>query len=123
MDDMRLTGPNTRIIHGGQHPDRDTGAVSVPIYQSSTFAFESAEHGAACFRGEPGYKYTRLANPTTEALERSVALLEGGAGALGAASGMAAINSLYVTLLSAGAHVVAGDALYGPSRMILETEY
>jgi methionine-gamma-lyase len=123
MDDMRLTGPNTRIIHGGQHPDHETGAVSVPIYQSSTFAFESAEHGAACFRGEPGYKYTRLANPTTEALERSVALLEGGAGGLGAASGMAAINTLYMTLLGAGAHIVAGDALYGPSRTILETEY
>ena len=76
MDDKRLKGPNTKIIHAGQHPDSETGAVSVPIYQSSTFAFESAEHGAACFRGEPGYKYTRLANPTTEALERSVAFLE-----------------------------------------------
>mgnify|MGYP000110821117 CR=1 FL=1 len=97
--------------------------MSVPIYQSSTFAFESAEQGAACFRGEPGFKYTRLGNPTTEALERSVALLEGGAGALGAASGMAAINSLYMTLLGAGAHLVATDALYGPSRTIIETEY
>ncbi len=123
MNDERLKGPNTKIIHGGQHPDRETGAVSVPIYQSSTFAFESAEHGAACFRGEPGYKYTRLGNPTTEALERSVAFLEGGAGALGAASGMAAINSLYMTMLGAGAHMVAGDALYGPSRTIVETEF
>ncbi|MCL7928119.1 MAG: aminotransferase class I/II-fold pyridoxal phosphate-dependent enzyme [marine benthic group bacterium] len=123
MNDERLQGPNTKIIHGGQHPDRETGAVSVPIYQSSTFAFESAEHGAACFRGGPGYKYTRLGNPTTEALERSVAFLEGGAGALGAASGMAAINSLYMTLLGAGAHMVAGDALYGPSRTIVETEF
>ena len=51
MDDKRLKGPNTKIIHAGQHPDSETGAVSVPIYQSSTFAFESAEHGAACFRG------------------------------------------------------------------------
>jgi methionine-gamma-lyase len=123
MEDERLQGPNTKIIHGGQHPDRETGAVSVPIYQSSTFAFESAEHGAACFRGEPGYKYTRLANPTTEALERSIAFLEGGAGALGAASGMAAINSLYMTLLGSDTHLVAGDALYGPSRTIIETEY
>jgi methionine-gamma-lyase len=123
MNDERLQGPNTRIIHGGQHPDQETGAVSVPIYQSSTFAFESAEQGAACFRGEPGFKYTRLGNPTTEALERSVAFLEGGAGALGAASGMAAINSLYMTLLGAGSHLVATDALYGPSRTIIETEY
>jgi methionine-gamma-lyase len=123
MDDRRWKGPNTNIIHGGQHHDRETGAVSVPIYQSSTFAFESAEHGAACFRGEPGYKYTRLANPTTEALERSVALMEGGAGGLGAASGMAAINSLYMTLLGAGSHMVATDSMYGPSRRIIETEY
>ncbi|MEJ2483056.1 MAG: PLP-dependent aspartate aminotransferase family protein [Gemmatimonadota bacterium] len=123
MKDARLKGSNTRIIHGGQHPDYETGAVSVPIYQSSTFAFESADHGAACFRGEPGYKYTRLGNPTTEALERSVAFLEGGAGALGAASGMAAINSIYMTLLGTGAHMVATDALYGPSRTIIETEY
>jgi methionine-gamma-lyase len=123
MDDKRLKGPNTKIIHGGQHPDSETGAVSVPIYQSSTFAFESAEHGAACFRGEPGYKYTRLANPTTEALERNVAFLEGGAGGLGAATGMAAINSVYMTVLGAGKHVVATDAVYGPSRTILETEF
>lgn len=123
MSDTRLQGPHTKVIHGGQHPDPATGAVSVPVYQSSTFAFESADEGAARFRGEPGYKYTRLGNPTTEALERSVAYLEGGCGALGAASGMAAVNALYMTVLEAGAHVVATDSLYGPSRTILETEY
>jgi methionine-gamma-lyase len=80
MSDARLKGPHTKVIHGGQHSDPATGAVSVPVYQSSTFAFGSADEGAARFGGEPGYKYTRLGNPTTEALERSVAFLEGGAG-------------------------------------------
>jgi len=123
MDDVRRAGPNTRIIHGGQQTDPETGAVSTPIYQSSTFAFADADEGAARFGGAPGYKYTRLGNPTVEALERNVALLEHGCGALGAASGMAAINTVYLTLLGQGSHVVATDCLYGPSRTVLETEY
>ena len=116
-------GLMTRIIHAGQHPDPATGAVSTPIYQSSTFAFRDADHGAACFRGEPGYKYTRLGNPTIEALETNIAHLEGGCGALAAASGMAAVNMVYLAFLGQGAHIVATDALYGPSRTILENEY
>ncbi|MDT8436178.1 MAG: PLP-dependent aspartate aminotransferase family protein [Gemmatimonadota bacterium] len=123
MEDHDMKGLHTRIIHGGQHPDPATGAVSVPIYQSSTFAFGSADEGAARFRGGPGYRYTRLENPTTEALESGIALLEGGCGALGAATGMAAVNSVYMALLGAGSHVVATDCVYGPSRTILETEY
>jgi methionine-gamma-lyase len=123
MDDVRRAGPNTRIIHGGQQADPETGAVSTPIYQSSTFAFTDADEGAARFGGAPGFKYTRLGNPTVEALERSVALLEHGYGALGAASGMAAINTVYLTLLGQGSHVVATDCMYGPSRTVLETEY
>jgi methionine-gamma-lyase len=119
-DDM---GMMTKIIHAGQHPDPTTGAVSIPIYQSSTFAFQSADHGAALFRGEPGYKYTRLGNPTTAALEANVAALEHGCGALGAASGMAAVNCVFLTFLGQGSHAIATEALYGPSRMILETEY
>lgn len=116
-------GLNTRIIHSGQHPDPATGAIDTPIYQSSTFAFKSADHGAALFRGEPGYRYTRLGNPTTAALEAKIAALEGGCGALGAATGMAAVNCVYLTLLGQGKHVVATSSLYGPSRTILETEY
>jgi len=73
MDDVSRAGPHTRIIHGGQHVDPETGAVSTPIYQSSTFAFTDADQGAARFRGEAGCKYTRLGNPTTAALERNVA--------------------------------------------------
>jgi methionine-gamma-lyase len=123
MKDLSNRGSNTRVVHAGQEPDPATGAVSTPIYQSSTFAFDSAEQGAARFRGEPGYKYTRLGNPTIEALERAVASLEHGCGALGAATGMAAVSSVYMSLLGQGARVVCTDVLYGPSRTILETEY
>ncbi len=123
MEEASHAGPNTRIIHAGQQADPATGAVSVPVYQTSTFAFADADEGAARFGGAPGWKYTRLGNPTTAALERSVAILEGGCGGLGAASGMAAVNTVYLTFLSQGSHVVATDCLYGPSRTVLETEY
>ena len=123
MDDVRRAGPHTRIIHGGQQADPETGAVSTPIYQSSTFAFTDADQGADRFSGAPGWKYTRLGNPTVAALERNVALLEHGCGALGAATGMAAINSVYLTFLGQGAHAVVTDCVYGPTRTILETEY
>jgi methionine-gamma-lyase len=123
MDDVRRAGPHTRIIHGGQQADPETGAVSTPIYQSSTFAFTDADQGAERFGGAPGYKYTRLGNPTVAALERNIALLEHGYGALGAATGMAAINSVYMTFLGQDSHAVVTDCVYGPTRTILESEY
>ncbi len=124
MTDPRPMHLATRIIHAGQHPDPATGAVSTPIYQTSTFAFRDADEGAARFLGkDPGYKYTRLGNPTVAALEECVATLEGGCGALGAATGMAAINAVYLTFLGQGAHVVGTDSVYGPSRLVLENEY
>jgi methionine-gamma-lyase len=124
MTDVAKLGLHSRIIHAGQHTDPATGAVSTPIYQTSTFAFRNADEGAARFSGrDPGYKYTRLGNPTTAALEECVAILEGGCGAVAAATGMAAVNNVYLTFLEQGAHVVATEALYGPSRLILEQEY
>jgi len=123
MKDIEKRGTMTQIIHAGQHVDPQTGAVATPIYQTSTFAFRDADHGAACFAGGPGYKYTRLGNPTTEALEKNIAQLENGCGGLGAASGMAAVNMVYLTFLGQGAHIVGTESLYGPSRVILETEY
>jgi methionine-gamma-lyase len=123
MNDVRRAGPHTRIIHGGQQADPETGAVSTPIYQTSTFAFTDADQGAERFGGAPGCKYTRLGNPTVAALERNVALLEHGHGALGAATGMAAINTVYLTFLGQDSHAVVTDCVYGPTRTILETEY
>jgi methionine-gamma-lyase len=99
-----------------------TGAVVAPIYQVSTFAFRDVDHGAALFAGtEAGYIYTRMANPTIEALERAVAVLEGGYAGLGCASGMAAIHTTFAAMLSAGDHVVSSAFVYGPTRTLLET--
>ncbi len=115
---------DTKVVHAGQHPDPATGAVSIPIYQSSTFCFKDAAEGAARFAGtDDGYIYTRLGNPTTAHLEECISTLEGGCGGLGAATGMAAVNTVYYTMLSQGDHVVCTEAMYGPSRTVLETEY
>lgn len=123
MKNINEKGMETKVIHAGQHIDPATGAVATPIYQTSTFAFRDADHGAACFGGEPGYKYTRLGNPTTEALENNIATLESGCGGLAAATGMAAVNMVYLTFLGVDTHIVATESLYGPSRMVLENEY
>ena len=111
---------HTKAIHGGLNPAAHRGAVSVPIYQSSTFAFPSAEEGAARFAGNsPGPIYTRLGNPTVQALELCVADLEDGCGAVATATGMAAVSTVFLALLRGGDHVVATDPLYGSSRTLL----
>jgi len=111
----------TRPIHAGPTSDPATGAVSVPIYQASTFAFHDAAEGAARFAGaDAGYKYTRLGNPTVRALETAVNELEGGYDALATATGMAAISTTLLALLRAGDHVVGTDAVYGPTRLLVE---
>ncbi|HOW85594.1 MAG TPA: PLP-dependent aspartate aminotransferase family protein [Candidatus Aminicenantes bacterium] len=124
MDQTRSRSPFTDVIHAGQAPDPATGAVSVPIYQSSTFAFASAEEGAARFAGKDGgYIYTRLGNPTTRALEDAVAILENGRGGLATASGMAAVTTVYTAVLEKDAHMIATAAVYGASRTVVENEY
>lgn len=116
----RSMGFDTRLVHAGHRPD-PTGAVTVPIYQSSTFAFRNAQHGAELFAGaDDGYIYTRLGNPTTRALEDNVAELENGWGAIATASGMGAVSAVYLALLEHGAHVVSTAAVYGPSRGLIE---
>jgi len=113
-------GPHTKAIHGGLDPAAHAGAVSVPIYQTSTFAFPSAEEGAARFGGtSPGPIYTRMGNPTVQALEACVAELEGGCGAVATATGMAAVSTMLLALLRAGDHVVATHPLYGTTRGLL----
>ncbi|HNW37146.1 MAG TPA: PLP-dependent aspartate aminotransferase family protein, partial [Candidatus Ozemobacteraceae bacterium] len=116
-------GFDTDCIHAGQHPDKLFGGVSVPIFQSSTFAFETAAQGAARFSGQDsGYKYTRLGNPTTAGLEECVAELEGGGLGLATASGMAAVSTVFMTFLGQGLHMVATDSVYGPTRTLAERE-
>lgn len=117
------TGFDTDCIHAGQHPDKLFGGVSVPIFQSSTFAFENAAQGAARFSGQDsGYKYTRIGNPTTAGLEECVAELEGGGMGLATASGMAAVSTVFMTFLGQGIHMVATDSVYGPTRTLAERE-
>ncbi|MDP2423828.1 MAG: aminotransferase class I/II-fold pyridoxal phosphate-dependent enzyme, partial [Bacteroidales bacterium] len=116
-------GFNSKLIHGGGYKD-PLGSATVPIYQTSTFAFESAEHGAACFAGEnDGYIYTRIGNPTIGALESLVAELENGVGGIAVSSGMAALNTIYFGLLNKGDHIVSSAAVYGPSRGVMEQHY
>ncbi len=104
----------TLCVHGSGGVDPATGALGIPIYQSSTFAFKSAEDGAALFLGEKeGYVYTRLGNPTQAAFEREMAFLEGGEAALAFGSGMAAISSLIFALCRSGDNFVSSDTLYG----------
>lgn len=112
---------DSKCVHSGIS-DYEFGPVVPPIYQTSTFKFESAEHGASLFKGEAdGYIYTRMKNPTIEAMENAVAELEGGYKALGCASGMAAISTVFLATLQAGEHVVCSKSVYGPTMTLLST--
>jgi methionine-gamma-lyase len=115
---------DTACIHAGLGADPIFGSVSPPIFQTSTFAFQSPEEGAARFAGEePGYIYTRMGNPTTALLENAIARLEEGTSGLATASGMAAVSTAFFALLSAGDHVVCSASIYGPSRVVLERDF
>jgi methionine-gamma-lyase len=116
-------GFNSKLIHAGSDKDK-YGSATVPIYQSSTFGFDSADEGAKCFAGESnGFIYTRIGNPTIQALEKQVAILEGGFGGIATASGMGAVSTIYIGLLKQGDHIVSTDAVYGPSRGIMENYF
>jgi methionine-gamma-lyase len=115
---------DTACVHGGYEADPVYGSVAPPIYQTSTFAFETPEVGAARFAGEEaGYIYTRMGNPTTAMLESSVAALEEGTVALATSSGMAAVSTVFFSLLSSGDHVVCSASVYGPTRVVLERDF
>ncbi len=119
MSDHRYRA-ETLAIHAGQIPDAATGARALPIYQTTSFVFDSADHAASLFNLQTfGNVYTRLSNPTVAALEERVAALEGGRAAVASASGMAAEAIALMTILQAGDHVVAAGALYGGSVTML----
>jgi O-acetylhomoserine (thiol)-lyase len=112
--------PETLAIHAGQIPDAATGARALPIYQTTSFVFDSADHAASLFNLQTfGNVYSRLSNPTVAALEERVAALEGGRAAVACASGMAAEATALMTILQAGDHVVAAGALYGGTVTML----
>ena len=104
----------TLAVHGGYSPDPTTKAVAVPIYQTSSYAFDDTQHGADLFDLKvPGNIYTRIMNPTNAVLEQRVAAMEGGIAGLAVASGMAAITYAVQTLAEAGDNIVATSKLYG----------
>src|SRR5881409_882996 len=110
----REFGFETLCLHAGQIPDAQTGSRAVPLYQTTSYVFDSAEHAASLFNLQTfGNVYSRLSNPTVAALEERVAALEGGRAALASSSGMAAEALALLTLLQQGDHVVAAGALYG----------
>jgi O-acetylhomoserine (thiol)-lyase len=116
--DNKLT-VESLLVHGGQEPDPATGAVAVPIYQTTSFKFNSAEHAGNLFGlKEPGNIYSRLTNPTNSVLENRAALVEGGAAALAFASGAAAITNAVLNIAQAGDEIVSADNLYGGTHTL-----
>ena len=113
MADRRF-GFDTLCLHAGQIPDAATGARALPIYQTTSFVFDSADHAASLFNLQTfGNVYSRISNPTVAALEERIAALEGGRAALATATGMAAQTVALLTLCRAGDHIVAARTLYG----------
>ncbi|MBT6835682.1 MAG: PLP-dependent transferase [Bacteroidetes bacterium] len=121
--DTKNKGFNTKLIHSGDYEDQ-FGSATTPIYQTSTFAFKSADHGADCFAGrDKGYIYTRIGNPTINALEDKLADLENGYRGIVMGSGMAAVSTVYMALLEKGSHMIITSAVYGPSLAILDSHF
>jgi O-acetylhomoserine (thiol)-lyase len=110
----------TIAIHAGYEPEATTHAVAVPIYQTAAYAFDSADHGAALFNLEAeGYRYSRIANPTTAVLEKRISELEGGVGALAVATGQAALHFAFVNVADHGGNIVSVPQLYGTTHTLL----
>src|SRR5271167_2286215 len=109
----------TIAIHAGYEPDAAVRSVAVPIYQTVAYAFDSAEHAAALFNLEvEGYRYTRIANPTTAVLERRMAALEGGVEAMCVATGQAAVNYAVLNLAGMGNNIISPPQLYGTTHTL-----
>ncbi|MBM4205412.1 MAG: O-acetylhomoserine aminocarboxypropyltransferase [Gammaproteobacteria bacterium] len=114
-------GFDTLSVHAGQAPDPATGARATPIYQSASFVFTDTDQAVGLFNIErAGHVYSRLSNPTNAVLEERIAALDGGVGAIAAASGQAAMHLAIATLCSAGDHIVASRSIYGGTHNLLE---
>lgn len=118
---MSKPGISTLSLHAGQKPDPTTGACAVPIYQTSSYVFESSKHAADLFAlRDMGNIYTRLMNPTTDVLEKRIALLDGGTGALACSSGMAAVFLAITNIAKAGDHIISSSSLYGGTQTLFQ---
>jgi len=120
MSSPRYIGFDTLSLHAGQRPDPVTGSRAAPIYQTTSYVFEDSDFAASLFDiSRTGHVYTRISNPTVGVVEERMAALEGGVGAVAAASGMAAIHLAIATLAGSGSHIVASRALYGGTHNLL----
>ena len=116
----KYPGFDTLALHAGQSPDPATGSRAVPIYQTTSYVFRDTAHAASLFNMErAGHVYSRISNPTVAVLEERMSALEGGVGAIAAASGQAALHLAVTTLMDAGSHIVASGSLYGGSHNLL----
>lgn len=124
MNTFDLTGAgfDTAFIHAGQHRDKEWGALATPIYQTSTFCYETVEEGQQKIMREiPGFYYSRSGNPTNSVLEEKIAAIEGAEAAVSTASGLGAIGCVMVAFLKTGDHVVCGECVYGGTSHIMRT--
>ncbi|MBN2366234.1 MAG: aminotransferase class I/II-fold pyridoxal phosphate-dependent enzyme [Calditrichaeota bacterium] len=113
----------TEVVHGVEQSDPHTGALSMPIYQTSTFVFKNSEQGARRFKGEEsGYIYSRLGNPNTDVLGKKIALLEGYEAGMTTGSGMAAVANVVLAAAGAGDHIIVDDTVYGGTHYLIEEE-
>jgi O-acetylhomoserine (thiol)-lyase len=120
----REFGFETLCLHAGQIPDAQTGSRAVPLYQTTSYVFDSADHAASLFNLQTfGNVYTRLSNPTTAVFEERMAALEGGRAAVATASGQAAEMVAFLNILEAGDHVVASSKLYGGTYTMLAVNF
>src|SRR3970040_2460623 len=116
----RKFGIETLCLHAGQIPDAATGARAAPIYQTTSFVFDSAEHAASLFNLQTfGNVYSRISNPTVAVFEERMAAVEGGRSALATATGQAAEVTAILTLCRAGDHIVSASTLYGGTHTLL----
>src|SRR6056297_983980 len=112
----------TQALHGGQIPDPTTGSRAVPLYRTTSYVFDSAEHAASLFALEtPGNIYTRIGNPTQAVMEERLALLEGGAAAVAVASGTAAVFYSILNIAGQGDEIVSASNLYGGTYTLFST--
>ncbi|MFJ8352041.1 methionine gamma-lyase [Bacillus paramycoides] len=118
---MKKKHMETALIHHGYKTEENKGSLTPPLFQTSTFTFETAQQGEASFAGEdPSYIYSRLGNPTVNLFEERMAVLEGGEEALAFGSGMAAISATLIGFLKAGDHIICSNGLYGCTYGFLE---
>ena len=112
--------PDTIALHSGYVPERDHGSRAVPIYQTTSYVFDTVDEASSLFNFEQGgHIYSRISNPTVAVLEQRIAALEGGSGAICTASGMSALFTAFITLCSAGDHIVSSGQIYGSTATLL----